>query len=179
MKHFSPEDDRVVRTDWANHVLVEVIAKKLRRSPAVVRQRVQHLGLRRSSSVTRVVQWAPPHLVARRRRIGDDAFVREAIAWREAEAMRPVLEREEEVARMAKVIARSQKTRDEKIYEMRQAGMTLQAIADEFDVTRQRVMQIIHEMEDVAAPHRMAKSFRRLSRSGKAEFMQKIGSAAT
>jgi len=177
VKHFSPEDDRVVRTDWANHVLVEVIAKKLRRSPAVIRQRVNYLGLRRSSSVTRVMQWAPPHIVARRRRVGDEAFIKEAIAWRQAEATRPIREREEEVARLARGITRSSRTRDEKIYEMRQAGMTLQAIADEFSVTRQRVMQIIHEMEDVAAPQRMAKSFRRLSRSGKAEFMQRIGGA--
>jgi len=179
VKHFTPEDDRMIRVDWTSYVPAEVIAKKLRRSTAVLRQRVHHLKLRRSPSVTRVMKWAPQHLVAKRRRLGDEGFIAEARQWRKEQSARPKIERRMAIEAVSREISHQDISRDEKIYLKRQAGVTLQRIADEFGITRQRVMQIEREVEQSSAAHRLERAFRRLSRGGKTEFIRKMGDAAT
>jgi len=83
LKRYSPEDDRKIREMWNAYEPIEQIAAAVKRTPGTVRQRVHQLGLKRLNSVARALTWAPKHLAAKRKELGNTRFLERAYKWRE------------------------------------------------------------------------------------------------
>lgn len=98
---FTPEEDDIIRKDYAAYVPIREIARKLGRSKSGVHQRTFRLALRR------------PELAAK---------------W---------------AAKCAEIDQRHDLSRNDKIVAKRAAGMTLEAIGRQHDLTRQRVWQLV------------------------------------
>jgi hypothetical protein len=144
IRRLTPEEDDYIRQEWAKNLPLENMAVHLRRSVGGVRQRIFHrlsdLVGTRSKSATFVVK-----------RYGREALelgkspheVRAAIASATAEAKhyRTKAKIEHLHAQIAAGVPRN-----EAIFEARCSGLTLERIAEEFDVTRERIRQIYQEV---------------------------------
>jgi len=150
IRRFTPDEDAVLTADYLGYVPTHDIAVKLNRSNGVIRQRVLALGLRRNSLVTRCLAWAPDHLKARVTEMSTDEFITACYEWRdnlEATAKREVeTDRNAQRIHLAHIVTEIDKTRDmtrnEKMIAKRVAGLTLEQIAQQHGLTRERVRQL-------------------------------------
>lgn len=155
-RKFSPEEDAVIRADYATYVPVDETARKLNRSSGVIRQRLFHhhrdlLNSTRTGRGTRALK-----------RYGIALLDQGATPDEAAAAVRTKLMAAKAVARVAAINASESrrdrmltamkeqiangKPRNEAIFEARSYGCTLQEIASCFDITRERVRQICDAM---------------------------------
>jgi hypothetical protein len=148
MRRFTPEECALIKQDFAAYVPVPETADKLGRSEEVVRQKILQLGLRRPRLGRRS---APEHLKALAGAIPADEWRAKYSSWRREQLLQARAQRaeaqeqaaQETAAKCAEIDAREDLTRNGKIAAKRAMGMTLQAIADEHGVTRERVRQIM------------------------------------
>lgn len=180
MRRFTSTEDATLRKLWRDHALLADIAKQLKRDTGVVRRRVYHLGLRRNKTVTRVSRWAPKHLLEGRDRMTPRAFLDACYAWREEERRRPNEAKRQAIEAAAKKIdADEDMGRDEKICAKAQAGMSYASIARDYGLTRQRVMQIVHEVDlERRAAERVKRIYGmwlKMPRTDKEAFLKKVG----
>jgi hypothetical protein len=145
LKHHSPwssEDRALLTADYAAYVSVPEIAAKLGRGVHAVRRQISIYGLRRSRYAMRVLRRAPEHLRALLGRVPDDQWLREYRAWRKAQTEAAREERRARLAASRREIDGSDTSRNEKVAAKRALGMTLEAIAQQHGITRERVRQI-------------------------------------
>jgi hypothetical protein len=150
-RRFTEDEDRIIRTDYPAHVPTIEIARKLQRDEGTVRQRILYLGLRRSAVATKMLGWAPDHLKGRLEELGAEQFIKACYEWRDeqkamaahagADAEKAACDAIEKAA--AEIDARHDISRDQKMIAKRLAGMTLEEIAQQHGVTRERVRQIV------------------------------------
>src|SRR5262245_21454487 len=154
-RRFTAEEDDLIRQDYAAFVLVQDTANKLDRSYGAVRQRILHLGLRRSNVITKRFSSAPEDLKALAGKIPTDEWRTKFLSW-QSEQSRQAREQklqaraqalQEIMAKGAEIDARRDLTRNEKIVARRAAGMTLQVIGEQYSMTRERVRQIVNREE--------------------------------
>jgi hypothetical protein len=145
--HMSAEHDLILRKDYAAYIPVREIAHKLDRSVGSIRMRIHTLKLHRSGPTTRALAWAPDHLKVQLPKLGDKAFCAACYAWRKQQCNAEKAEKAAALAAaVAKIDRRQELTRNQKIKAMRdELGMTLQAIGDQYGITRQRVLQIANQ----------------------------------
>jgi hypothetical protein len=137
---FTPEDDARIREWYAAYVPVPDIARQLGRSVGVIRQRILTLELRRDRSVYMCLKWAPDHLKSRVTDFDPLVFRDACFAWRREQQAAAIAGRRKQVAKACSAIDRDRTLdRDAKIRAKRKAGATLQVIADQHGLTRERV----------------------------------------
>lgn len=160
-RRFSPEDRAYIREAWANHVPLEDIAEKLGRSFGVIRQVIFHFK-RKGEITTR-----NPAKTRLLRQYGEDAL---AAGETPTEALRRIAEAKQiafAAAVHASTSARRKRydhamqamrdaiaagmDRNAAIFACRAEGVTLEEIAAEFGVTRERVRQICNAHASVIA----------------------------
>jgi excisionase family DNA binding protein len=149
---FTPEDDAIIAADYKAYVPTTETAEKLGRSDGVIRQRILRLGLRRSNNASRMLEWAPEHLAKELKsgQLEGAEFVRLCHEWRDNETERLKQQQSERAQQIqadmlkqsAEIDARADLTRKEKIRAKRMIGLTLQEVADQYGLTRERIRQI-------------------------------------
>jgi hypothetical protein len=144
---FTPDEDALIRKDYAAYVSITEIARKLNRSYSAIRQRTYLLRLVRSGAISQVLQWAPPHLRAQLGQIPDQAFLDACHLWRD---------QQRRFALNAAYVARSRIIQEKcaaidaipglprraKMLAKRLAGATLQEVGNQHGVTREYVRQV-------------------------------------
>jgi hypothetical protein len=127
LRRFSPRDNARLKRWYAAYMPVSEIARRLQRSEGVIRATVFYRRLRRSSSVSWCLKWAPAHLKLQLRELGPVAFCNACHVWRERQRLEG---RAAEAARLAEACDLIDKDpslgRDDKMRAKRRAGMTLQ-----------------------------------------------------
>lgn len=153
LRRFTAEEVTTITKMYLEYAPTIAIARVLGRDEGTVRQKVLHLGLRRSNYVSRALGWAPPHIRERVSTLLPNEFLEECYAWRESqqEGWR-LLSKEESERRFAELTATCAEidasvslTRNEKMVAKRIAGATLQVIGDQHGITRERVRQLTSE----------------------------------
>jgi DNA-binding transcriptional MerR regulator len=162
IRRFSAAEDENIRADYFAWVPVKQTAAKLRRSHGVIRQRINFLGLHRSQhppacngAVTQVLKWAPEHL---RQHLLDgtlapDQFLTQCHHWRDQQQQQLLTLRQQQqehdraalVTTCVRIFHDQSLPRNAKMRAMRDAGATLESIADYFGVTRERTRQLTSE----------------------------------
>jgi hypothetical protein len=146
LRRFTPDEDELIRKDYAAYVPTIEIARKLKWSEGAVRGRIHTLRLFRSRYLSRALAWAPPHLRAQLGQIPDQAFIDACYLWRDQqrELAKDATDAERAAhsrmvqAQCAEIDARHDLTRREKMMAKRMAGMTLQEIGAQHGVTPSR-----------------------------------------
>jgi hypothetical protein len=157
-RRFTPEDDARVREWFAAYVPVPEIAQQLGHSVGTIRQRIHHaLKLHRHGYVSACLKWAPDHLRAQMPKMDPQTFRNACFAWRyENGIARSAAKVSRRAAKHAQVCADIDQNpdldRDAKIRAKRIAGVTLQAIADQHDLTREQVRQLTTTGWECPAP---------------------------
>lgn len=166
---YSPEDDEKLTKMYLDYTLVKKISQELNRSEGSIRQRVMHLGLRRSMYTSRIVRWAPKELVDDFRAGG----LSEAEFTQAAYSIRKSISSESKIKaggihkaieeRAKKIQERTDLTREEKMLAMRIEGATLDYIGKIYGITRERVRQLtipkalLHQaLEQLAHPEEVS-----------------------
>lgn len=158
---FTPEDDARIREWYAAYVPVPDIARQLGRSVGVIRQRILTLELRRDRSVYMCLKWAPDHLKSRVTDFDPLVFRDTCFAWRREQQAAAIAGRRKQVAKACSAIDRDRTLdRDAKIRAKRKAGATLQVIADQHGLTRERVRQLTTSGWEVAGYNKEARANR-------------------
>lgn len=147
---FTPEEVEILKKDYLSYVPLLEIARKLGRSEGVIRQKALHLKLRRSPTLMRVLGWAPGHLKAQVHTMLPASFIKECFEWRAVEESKIKADANAEAeAHYLTIIAQSkdidlnlQLSRNQKMVAKRMIGMTLEAIGQQYGVTRERVRQL-------------------------------------
>jgi hypothetical protein len=150
LRRFTPEEDDVIRRDYAAYVPTQEIAWRLERDEGTVRQRILHLNLRRSMMVSLALRWAPQHLKERLPEMPADEFLAACATWREeendklqnAEQEQRDQRRHELQQIAADIDMRRDLSRNQKMILKRSAGMTLESVAQQHGLTRERVRQL-------------------------------------
>ncbi len=143
---FTPEENEIIRSDYADYVDVRVIAEKLGRDYGTIRQRLLTMHLKRDRSVLKMLKWCPEHLKPVLKDKGSAAFIEAVNAHSEqveqSEVILSVEQRAEKDAQIAAIDARPELERREKMSAMRAIGMTMAEIGRHFGVSRERVRQL-------------------------------------
>jgi DNA-directed RNA polymerase sigma subunit (sigma70/sigma32) len=117
---------------YLDYVPAAEMAKTLGCSVSAIHQRASILGLRRSASVTRVLQWAPEELRVKRAEMTPAAFVEYCHAWQrqpvEQKKQNKQLARQWRQAEASIIDDDKSLSRDAKIVAKRALGMTLEEI---------------------------------------------------
>jgi excisionase family DNA binding protein len=150
LRRFTPEEDAILTARYAAYDPTEAIANDLDRDAGTVRQRIFFLGLRRSSHISRALEWAPEHLRAKVHDCPPDEWLaachqwrdQQREQWRHAEAEEAAQQEARLTAVAAEIDQRLDLTRNQKIQAKRMAGLTLESIARQYDISRERVRQI-------------------------------------
>src|SRR5262249_18444754 len=147
-------------------------ANKLGRSEGTIRQRILHLGLRRSHVITNRFSRAPEHLKALAGKIPTNEWRAKFLNW-QSEQLRQAREQKLQaqaqavqkiMAKGAEIDAHENLTRNEKIAAKRAAGMALRVIGEQYSMTRERVRQIVSRQEQ-----KMDEQIMSMEEKGKAE----------
>jgi len=150
IRRFTPEEVALLTKMYLEYAPTIEIARVLGRDEGTVRQKVLHLGLRRSKYVSRALGWAPPHIRERVSTLSANEFLEECHAWREKqhESCRLLSKEEGErrfteiAATCAEIDASLALSRNEKMIAKRIAGATLQFVGNQHGITRERVRQL-------------------------------------
>jgi hypothetical protein len=165
VRKFTPDECDLIKREYLAHALVPEIANKLGRSEGVVRQKILSLGLRRPRLGTRS---APEHLKALAGKIPTNEWRAKYRSWQheqlrqaqEQKLQARALSGQHLAAKCAEIDAREDLTRNEKMAAKVAAGMTLQAVGDQYGISRERVRQIVKQMPRAAAEATMARALR-------------------
>jgi DNA-binding transcriptional MerR regulator len=151
-RRFTPEDDALIKADYAAYVPTQDTAAKLGRDHGTLRQRIFHLGLRHSSRASKLLQWAPEHLAAavRTGELAPDEFITRCHEWRDAQNLQAheqqseqqSEQRQELLRQVAEIDARDDLKRNDKMRAKRMLGITLEEIGAQYGLTRERVRQL-------------------------------------
>lgn len=146
--HYTPEDRELLKKLFVEHVGVEIIAKRLKRSVGSVRQQINRLGLHRNASITRFLRWTPPHLQLEHvAQMGQEAWIKAAKDW-QAEDLAKIkdslhLPKRLFLMGMAEdILPRTDISRNSKISILRGGGWKLDQLGELFGVSRERIRQI-------------------------------------
>lgn len=143
---WTPEEDEIIRADFADYIDVRVIAAKLGRDFGTLRQRLYTLKLRRDRTVFKMMKWCPEHLKPLLKEKGSAAFIeavdRHSRQLEQTEASRTSKISAAMDAQIAAIEASPELERREKMAAMRAIGMTLESIGERFSVSRERVRQL-------------------------------------
>lgn len=150
MRRFTPEDDALIKADYAAYVPTLVMAHKLNRTEGVLRQRIYALGLRRNQAISIAMRFAPDELKGKLAELGDEAFLeavyehrfREQEAKQQASHADDAAERKRLDALIDEILEDAGLKRKDKMIAMRAGGVTLEAVGRLFGITRERVRQI-------------------------------------
>ena len=164
-RHFTPEEDRIIRTDYIAHVDIAVTAAKLGRSWGAVRQRIFHhmkdlLGQGRTPRSWRVLRQYGASMLDYGSTPDEAAVkVKEMVVAARAEARAAALDakarrRQERIDLMLEQIAGGRE-RDAAVFEARALGAALEDIGRAIGVTRERVRQICDQQAFKAAAGRL------------------------
>ncbi len=161
-RYFSLEDVDYLCDAYQKHVTIEEMADHLKRSFGVVRQKIlalQRSGLitvKRDPSKTRLLRQygemalaagkTPSQALANMAELKNLAFQKGRLAAEEAKRVF----KEEALAKMRADIAAGM-DRNQAIFEARAKGLGLEEIADEFNITRERVRQIAFKWAETLA----------------------------
>ncbi|PZP64984.1 MAG: hypothetical protein DI604_25715 [Delftia acidovorans] len=141
---WSDEDLKTLRTMWSKYYSYEEIAVVIGRSVSTVKIRIHMLRLKRSASVTRLLKKNIDLAhVLREKGVSDFiAAVSEKTKF-VADTARVVTEKEikTQAERVSEILA-SDFNRNAKMKALRQAGLNLSEIGEQFGLTRERVRQI-------------------------------------
>jgi hypothetical protein len=152
---FTPEDNEIIRSDYADYVDVRVIAEKLGRDFGTIRARLYAMGLKRDRAILRMLKWCPEHLKPILKEKGSAAFIEAVNAHSEQlEQSGAELSNEqsaEMAAQIAAIDARPELERREKMSAMRALGLTLREIGEHFGVSGERARQLTDR--DYRRPH--------------------------
>lgn len=149
-RRFTEAEDKIIAEAYARYVPVEDIADRIRRDLGTTRQRIHHLGLRRSAEISRALRWAPEPLREQRGVMAADEWLQACYAWRqeqlqqqrEADSVTAEARRDELARQIAEIDGREDLSRDDKMRAQMQIGATLQDVATLYGVSRERVRQI-------------------------------------
>jgi hypothetical protein len=143
---FTPEDNEIIRADYADYVDIRVTAEKLGRDHGTMRQRIYTMGLKRDRTVLKMLKWCPEHLKPILKEKGSAAFIAAVNAHSEQlEQSGAELSHEQSeamAAQIAAIDARPELERREKMSAMRAIGLTLREIGEHFGVSRERARQL-------------------------------------
>lgn len=141
---WSDEDAATLKTMWGKYYTIEQVSEVIGRPVSAVKMRIHKMGLRRKSSITRMVIKHPAlaHII---REKGVDEFLhavhsRKANEEKTTELASVKVEAVRQVA-LARIKA-ANTDRSTKMREMRELGMTLAEVGDFFGISRERVRQI-------------------------------------
>lgn len=151
-RRFTSGDDAMIRADYLAHADLEETARKIGCSYGVLRQRIFHhhkdlLRTVRTPASTRAINKYGIELLQHGRTPQEAAKnIREKVIVAKAAARVAAInaknrQREQVVSVMIEQV-RNGKPRDEAIFEARSLGVTLERIAECFDLTRERIRQI-------------------------------------
>lgn len=152
IKRFTPEDDEIIRSDFAASVPIEETAVKLGRSYGVLRQRIFYLGLRRDGRKTKLAKKFGMDVL----QISDDPneIVR---VMAERQAAQKAAVKAERAAKSKAAIEALEKalaegTDRKTAYQAAMlGGATLQQVGDHQGITRERVRQIVSDQRSQLA----------------------------
>lgn len=164
-RRFTPEEDQIIRADYAAHVDIAVTAAKLGRSWGAVRQRIFHrmkdmLKQGRTPRSWRVLRQYGSSMLDHGATPDEAAMkVRELVTAAKAQARAAALDakarrRRERIDLMLEQIAAG-RDRDAAVFEARSLGASLEDIGRAIGVTRERVRQICDQQAFQAATARM------------------------
>ena len=151
-RRFTASDDAIIRADYLAHADLEETARKIGCSYGVLRQRIFHnhkdlLRTVRTPASTRAINKFGIELLRHGRTPQEAAKnIREKVVVAKAAARVAAInaknrQREQVVSVMIEQV-RNGKPRDEAIFGARSLGVTLERIAECFDLTRERIRQI-------------------------------------
>lgn len=142
---FSQEEDDILRNDFATHVPVEDIAKKLKRTYGTVHQRIFRLGLKRDGRKTRLAKRFGVSALT----LSDDPVeIKRILDQQDKEEKEKIIA--ENKAKVAQALELMQSAidggapRKEAFQAAMLAGATLNDIGEISGITRERVRQIVH-----------------------------------
>ncbi len=148
-RRFTPEEDDIIRAEFADYIQVRATATRLGRDFGTVRQRIFYLRLKRDSAVSKMLTWCPDSLKPILKENGRDAFIdavnRHAMQLEHNDGVAAESLSAAEQLAMDEAIAEiesSARERKEKMMAMRALGLTLQSIGDRFGISRERVRQL-------------------------------------
>jgi hypothetical protein len=169
-KFFTRAEDGVLKARYCAYVRVEDVAAELGRSPGVIQQRVLVLGLRRDHNLTRALHDWAPHLLAKVGKVSEKALLKECRDYH-----RDMLDRElaaaerladENAARLKqeteRIINNDVLSRHEKLQQLRALGLTLRKLGNIFDLSTERVRQLLLPAYGERLQRRKAKAEMRL-----------------
>jgi DNA-directed RNA polymerase sigma subunit (sigma70/sigma32) len=141
---FTPEENEIIRSDYADYVDVRVTAEKLGRDFGTIRQRLYTMGLKRDRTVLKMLKWCPEHLKPILKEKGSAAFIAAVNAHSEQleKSGAEVTHSAELPAQISAIDARPELERREKMSAMRAIGLTLREIGEHFGVSGERARQL-------------------------------------
>lgn len=149
---FTPDEDAIIRADYAAHVDVNVTAAKLNRSHGVIRQRIYHhhhdlVNGSRSCRGTRALKKFGVELLEHGATPAEalDAVEARMIAARASARAAAIDAKRDHYNYSLKVMLdqiANGKPRNQAIFEARMTGLSLEKIARCFGLTRERIRQI-------------------------------------
>jgi hypothetical protein len=146
LARWQPEDVNTLKEDFFKYVPAEEIAIKLKRSYGVVRNKIFQLKLRRSATITRVLKWAPDDLKKAVTTMAPDAWLEACYKWRDAQPKDSGIDEDAELEKLNELCIDIDKdvelTRNDRLIAKRMAGASLEAIARQHGLTRERVRQL-------------------------------------
>jgi hypothetical protein len=186
LRWFTPAEDQIIRKDYAAYVPTIEIARKLKRDEGTVRGHIYTLGLSRSGLVSKALAWAPPHLRAQLGQIPDQAFLTECHRWRDQQrelkraALNAAYDTRSRIVqeKCAEIDAGPDVGQREKMIAKRLAGATLQEVANQHGVTRERVRQVTTQPAMWEQARIKAKAKAKVKAKGKAK-MQRLAAQHT
>lgn len=151
-RRFTPADDATIRADYLSHADLQETARKIGCSYGVLRQRIFHnhkdlMKTVRTPASSKAIKRYGMELLEHGSTPQEAAkAIREKVVAAQAAARVSALKaknrRREEIVSVMLEQVRMGKPRDEAIFEARSLGLTLERIAECFDLTRERIRQI-------------------------------------
>lgn len=148
IKRMSDQDKAIIEDMWANYVHTEVIAETVGRSEGVIRQYILRHCPPRNGSIIHALKRSPDHIKRVLFERGEEEFLRVLDKWEKATVRTKTQETQDHIR--ARMVGKTFEgmSRNDIMRKKRRMGMTLQAIGDEYGITRERVRQITERDSD-------------------------------